>query len=84
MLDQGLPATITRQDYRAAISQCEGARMPKFNWRSSDDYYKRVEEAVVTGFAWECLRRNPGFQREHRITVPATELRKHWGLIFRR
>nr|WP_247838438.1 DUF6499 domain-containing protein [Bradyrhizobium sp. 200] len=41
----------------------------------------------MTGLAWECLRRNPAFQSDHRsmsasITVTA-EFRQRWGLVFR-
>jgi hypothetical protein len=65
-----------------------GTQMSKFNWRSSDDYYDRVEEAEMTGFAWECLRRNPAFQSGHRSASPAgitvtAESRQRWGLVFR-
>ena len=63
--------------------------MSKFNWRSSDDaYYDRVEEAEMTGLAWECLRRNRSFQQNCR-TIPQSglnagaEFRQHWGLVFR-
>ncbi|HVR58413.1 MAG TPA: DUF6499 domain-containing protein [Pseudolabrys sp.] len=42
----------------------------------------------MTGFAWECLRRNPDFQRDHRSVSPASpavsvEFRDRWGLAFR-
>lgn len=65
-----------------------GTQMSKFNWRSSDDYYDRVEEAEMTGFAWECLRRNPDFRRDHLNALPASltvtaEFRARWGLAFR-
>jgi Proteobacterial transcriptional regulator-like domain len=62
--------------------------MSKFNWRSSEAYYDRVEEAEMSGLAWECLRRNPSFQRDHR-TAPvyglsvSAEFRQRWGLVFR-
>ncbi len=66
-----------------------GTRMSKFNWRSLDDtYYDHVEEAEMTGIAWECLRRNASFQRDHRaapLSGPSIgdEFRQHWGLVFR-
>lgn len=62
--------------------------MSKFNWRSLDAYYNRVEEAEITGFAWECLRRNPDFRRDHPSASPfdltvSPEFRQRWGLAFR-
>jgi hypothetical protein len=86
MRDQGLAATTTPWNYHAAISQCDGdAYMSGFNWRSSADFYNRVEGAEITGFAWECLRRNPAF---HRTAAPSgitvsIEFRQNWGLVFR-
>jgi hypothetical protein len=61
--------------------------MSKFNWRSSDAY-NRAQDAEITAFAWECLRRDPGFQRDHRSASPAgiavsAEFRHRWGLVFR-
>ncbi|WP_407156562.1 transcriptional regulator domain-containing protein [Bradyrhizobium sp. STM 3557] len=62
--------------------------MSKFNWRSSDEFYKRVEGAEIAGFAWECLRRNPGYQQAQR-TAPSADtsasigFRRQWGLVFR-
>ena len=89
MRDQGLAATTAPYNYRTAISQCDGdAYMSGFNWRSSADFYNRVEEAEITGFAWECLRRNPAFQQNHRTAAPSglsvsIEFRQNWGLVFR-
>ena len=62
--------------------------MSKFNWRSSVDFYDRVEGAEITDFAWECLRRNPAFRRDHPTSAPPAfgvniEFRQHWGLVFR-
>jgi Family of unknown function (DUF6499) len=62
--------------------------MSRFNWRSSVDFYDRLEGAEITGFAWECLRRNPNFQRDYRAAPPfgggvSSEFRQHWGLVFR-
>jgi hypothetical protein len=63
--------------------------MSKFNWRSLDDtYYDHVEEAEMTEIAWECLRRNASFQRDHQ-TIPSLGgsisdgFRQHWGMVFR-
>jgi hypothetical protein len=82
-LQLSLPRIIAPQSCSAM-----GTQMSKFNWRSSDDYYDRVEEAEMTGFAWECLRRNPGFQRDHHTAPPpglgaSAEFRQRWGLAFR-
>jgi hypothetical protein len=62
--------------------------MSKFNWRSPGAYYNRAQEAEMTGFAWECLRRNPSFRRDHQNASPASlalsaEFRDRWGLAFR-
>jgi hypothetical protein len=62
--------------------------MSKFNWRSSSEFYKRVEGAEITGLAWECLRRNPAFQRAQQAAPPpgvsaSIEFRQQWGLVFR-
>jgi hypothetical protein len=64
------------------------AHMSEFNWRSSDAYYKRTEGAELTGFAWECLRRNPDFRRDRLSASPVSltvsaEFRDRWGLAFR-
>jgi hypothetical protein len=62
--------------------------MSKFNWRSPDGYYDRAQGAELTGFAWECLRRDPDFRRDHRSASPASltvsaAFRDRWGLAFR-
>lgn len=64
--------------------------MPKFNWRSLDDtYYDHIEQAEMTGMAWECLRRNASFERDYQ-TISSSDrtlggrIRQHWGLVFRR
>lgn len=63
--------------------------MPKFNWRSLDDtYYDHIEQAEMTGMAWECLRRNTSFERDYQ-TISSSDptlsgrIRQHWGLVFR-
>ena len=60
--------------------------MSGFDWRSANGY-DRAQDAEITGFAWECLRRDPDFQRDHRNIQPASavsaELRQKWGLCFR-
>jgi hypothetical protein len=63
--------------------------MSGFNWRSLDDsYYDHVEDAEMTGIAWECLRRNAAFQRDHQAAPSSGRdisagFRQHWGLVFR-
>lgn len=62
--------------------------MSKLNWRSSAEFYGRVEGAEMTDFAWECLRRNPGFQQDQQAAPPtglraSIAFRQHWGLVFR-
>jgi hypothetical protein len=43
--------------------------------------------ADITGFAWECLRRNQNYQRDRRGISPTStvsdEFRQRWGLCFR-
>ena len=60
--------------------------MSGFDWRSANGY-DRVQDAEVTGFAWECLRRNPDFQRDYRgisrTSIVSAEFRQRWGLCFR-
>jgi hypothetical protein len=61
--------------------------MPDFDWRSPEAY-SNVQNADLTGLAWECLRRNPEY-RKHYCALPnpldgaPTEFRKKWGLSFR-
>lgn len=62
--------------------------MSKSNWRSSTEFYDRIEGAEIAGFAWECLRRNPAFQQDQRAAPatgfsPSIAFRQHWGLVFR-
>jgi hypothetical protein len=63
--------------------------MPHFHWRSSETY-DRTRELEPAGFAWECLRRNPKYQRDYRELsnsepdpVMITTFRRRWGLCFR-
>jgi hypothetical protein len=61
--------------------------MPDFDWWSPE-VYERAQEAEITGFAWECLRRNPQYQREHDEIVGydlgvTADFRRRWGLCFR-
>ena len=61
--------------------------MPDFDWRSPEAY-SELQNADLTGLAWECLRRNPEYQKNYlhfQISVggaPA-EFREKWGLSFR-
>lgn len=55
-------------------------------WRNPSAY-AFVKGATADVIAWEFLRRNPDYQRDFSKsrTVKATcELRKRWGLQFRR
>ena len=62
--------------------------MPVFDWETRELYERAQEEAEITGFAWECLRRNPHYQRErgeitghdHGVTA---DFRRRWGVCFR-
>ena len=61
--------------------------MPDFNWRSPDTY-ARTQNAETTDMAWECLRRNPDYQYDHKQIAGrgldvTTEFRRKWGLCFR-
>ncbi|WP_349642771.1 transcriptional regulator domain-containing protein [Bradyrhizobium lablabi] len=80
---QPLPLRIIPPQSRNAM----GTQMSTFDWRSQDAY-DRAQEAEITGFAWECLRRNPGFQHDRQSASPASltvsaEFRHRWGLVFR-
>jgi hypothetical protein len=61
--------------------------MPDFDWRSPEAYSK-LQNADLTGLAWECLRRNPEYRKHYRALAnpldgaPA-EFRRKWGLTFR-
>ena len=64
--------------------------MPDFDWRSPEAY-DRARTLEPSGFAWECLRRNPDYQSDF-DTLPyatpdpmmITTFRRRWGLCFRR
>ena len=60
--------------------------MSGFDWRSASSY-DRAQGAEITGFAWECLRRNPSYQQDHhgisRTSAVSAEFRQRWGLCFR-
>jgi hypothetical protein len=63
-----------------------GTRMSGFDWRSTNGY-DRAQDAEMTGLAWECLRRNPNFQRDYHgispVSAVSAEFRQRWGLCFR-
>jgi Proteobacterial transcriptional regulator-like domain len=88
MRDRGLPATVDLQNHRIAILALgEREAMPVFDWRSPE-VYERAQGAEITGFAWECLRRNPHYQREHDEIVAhdlgvTADFRRRWGICFR-
>lgn len=89
MHNQGLAATPKRENDPGAILGAHGEwyAMPDFDWESPE-IYERTQDAEITGFAWECLRRNPDYQRDHREIVArdlhvTAEFRRRWGLCFR-
>jgi hypothetical protein len=43
--------------------------MSKFDWRSASGY-DRAQGAEITGFAWECLRRNQNYQLDRHGISP--------------
>lgn len=51
--------------------------------------YDYLDDLPMNGLAWECLRRNRGYQEDFRKLVEADaderhgRLREHWGLQFR-
>lgn len=59
-------------------------------WRS-DAAYAYLDDLDAEGLAWECLRRNTGYQDEYaaaqigKIDGDAVDdlIRRHWGLRFR-
>ena len=62
--------------------------MPHTNWRSPQAY-DRARELEPSGLAWECLRRNPDYHRDHRALarsksdpVVIMAFRRRWGLCF--
>jgi Family of unknown function (DUF6499) len=61
--------------------------MSDFDWRSSEAYSK-LQNADLTGLAWECLRRNPEYRNHYcalanPLDGAPAEFRKKWGLSFR-
>jgi hypothetical protein len=63
--------------------------MPYSDWRSPEAY-DHAKTLEPTGFAWECLRRSPDYQRDFRALTYATPdpimittFRRRWGLCFR-
>jgi hypothetical protein len=63
--------------------------MPGNDWRSPEAY-ARIQEAEISGLAWECLRRNFNYRYDYREIASAklennvtAEFRRKWGLCFR-
>ncbi|WP_241491062.1 transcriptional regulator domain-containing protein [Sphingomonas sanguinis] len=60
-------------------------------WHSNASYAV-FEVADISGLAWECLRRNPGYQDDYRKLVSkrlealplSPDVQRRWGLRFRR
>ena len=88
MRDQGLAQPLLISELlRRNFLRCKvGTRMSKFDWRSASGY-DRAQGAEITGFAWECPRRNQNYQRDRRgVSATSTvsdEFRQRWGLCFR-
>ena len=62
-------------------------QMSDFDWESPEAY-ERAQDAEITGFAWECLRRNPDYQHDHdeiagHDSAVTADFRRRWGLCFR-
>jgi hypothetical protein len=58
------------------------------DWRSPIAY-DRAREMETSGLAWECLRRNPDYHRDHRAFARLQSdphvikaFRRRWGLCF--
>jgi hypothetical protein len=87
MQDRGLPQPLLIRIIAPQYLQSKvETRMSKFDWRSASGY-DRAQDAEITGFAWECLRRNQNYQRDRRGISPTStvsdEFRQRWGLCFR-
>jgi hypothetical protein len=62
---------------------------PASDWRSSSNY-AYILDLDPAELAWEFLRRNPEYQREHRVNIPEPSdddagveaFAQHWGLQF--
>jgi hypothetical protein len=66
----------------------ENDAMPHTDWRLPQAY-DRTQKLEPSGFAWECLRRNPEYHRDYRMLVHSTSdpvlttaFRRRWGLCF--
>jgi len=60
--------------------------MPHSDWRSSETY-DRIQEFEPTGFAWEWLRRNPDYHRDHRqhtYSAPNRGIQEEMGPLLLR
>jgi Family of unknown function (DUF6499) len=62
--------------------------MPPSDWRLPLAY-DRARRLEPTGLAWECLRRNPDYHRDHRELAHSKsdpilimEFTRKWGLCF--
>ena len=66
MHNQGLAATLKREDHSGAIlgAHVGVGRKCLILTGESPEVYERAQDAEITGFAWECLRRNPDYQRD--------------------
>ena len=62
--------------------------MPHSDWRSTA-LYEHAGQMELTGFAWECLRRNPDYHRDYHLVtqvtpdpIMITAFRRRWGVCF--
>ena len=86
---QRLPAKVDLQNHCIAILALGEEKQCLFligSRRKSTNVCK--QEAEITGLAWECLRRNPHYQREHDEIVGhdhgvTADFRRRWGVCFR-
>ncbi|MCK1738383.1 hypothetical protein IVA79_31500 [Bradyrhizobium sp. 138] len=62
--------------------------MSDFDWRSTESYQRAITSGEIEDFAWECLRRNPEYQRAYRNARSkrgqvTSDFRRRWGVCFR-
>lgn len=63
--------------------------MPEPDWRSPEAY-RIMQDAEAADFAWEFLRRNADYRKDHRklqrdgtVFNVSRSFRQRWGLSFR-
>ncbi|WP_369802197.1 transcriptional regulator domain-containing protein [Hyphomonas sp. CY54-11-8] len=63
-----------------AASGWEDFAMPA-DWRN-DDEYRHFDDLGLSGLAWECLRRNTHYRRDHDLKREGGGVPADWGLRF--